>query len=100
MIDIIFTGAVLKTSHHLLLDLNKLEKEHLNVRTDINLPEKIKEAIDENGQKAGEDTKITIIDLSLGQGYQRVQKNVPKKRGGFFSNFFRCGQKDEQNQEI
>jgi hypothetical protein len=49
MVDVIFTGAVLKTSNHLLLDLYKKEKEQLNVRTDITLPDKIKEAMDENG---------------------------------------------------
>jgi hypothetical protein len=48
-----------------MLELYKKEKEQLNIRTDINLPETIKEAIDEQGQKSGEDTKINI-DLSIG----------------------------------
>lgn len=82
-----------------MLDLYKQEKDHLNVRTDISLPDKIKEAIDEQGQMPGDDTKITI-DLSLGIGFQKVQKSAPKKRGGFFSNLFRCTQKEETNQEI
>jgi hypothetical protein len=94
MIDIIFTGAVLKTSNHLMLDLYKKEKDQLNIRTDISLPDKIKEALDEHGEKVGEDAKITI-DLSLGMGFHKIQKTAPKKRPGFFSNLFRCGQKDE-----
>ena len=54
--------------------------------------------MDEHGHKIGEDAKITI-DLSPGIGFQKVQKSTPKKRGGFFSNFFRCGQKDEVNKQ-
>lgn len=47
MIDIIFTGAVLKTNSHQMLDLYKDEKSQLNIRTDIDLPTEIKECIDE-----------------------------------------------------
>ena len=69
------------------------------MHTDINLPDKIKEAMDEQGNRPGDDAKITI-DLSLGIGFQKVTKSAPKKRGGFFSTLFRCGQKDEVNQEV
>ena len=48
-----------------MLDLNKAEKEQLSIRTDIDLPRALKDAIDETGGRTGHDTRLQI-DLSFG----------------------------------
>lgn len=68
MIDVIFTASILRKPEHQMLELYKREKDLLDVRSDINLPDKIKEALDEQGQKLGEDAKINI-DLSVGLSF-------------------------------
>lgn len=66
MIDVVFDGCVLKTAKHQLLDLYKQEKEQLSIRSDINLPKEIREAINEQGKLMGSDHFVNIIDLSVG----------------------------------
>lgn len=54
-VDIIFTGCVLSSDKHLMIDLARQEKEQLIMRTDINLPPEIKDQLDEQGIRRGQD---------------------------------------------
>ena len=48
MIDIVFQASVIEDpQQHQMLDLYKVEKQMLDIRTDIKLPKEIQEAIDE-----------------------------------------------------
>lgn len=67
-----------------MLDLNKAEKERLQIRTDINLPSNIKEALDEMGARPLQDTKIQI-DFT----FNKKDKVEKKKKKKSWLSFFR-----------
>ena len=88
-IDIIFTGAILHTDKHQMLDLYINEKTSLSIRSDITLPKEIQECIDEQHSKARNTHKVEI-NLSVGTAYQLHKKRKSqKKRRGWFS-FMKC----------